>query len=70
VIFHGVDIGIKRWIKYLLPGANWIIPATYPIVEVLDLSFVESTGIAIGQSQIRQIEVLLVYNQVLLLSVQ
>jgi hypothetical protein len=25
-------------------GARWKIPATYTIVEVLDLGFVESTG--------------------------
>jgi len=28
----------------LFAGANWKIPAIYPIVEVLDLKFAESTG--------------------------
>ena len=29
---------------YLFLGASWNIPATYPIVKVLDFAFVESTS--------------------------
>jgi len=43
VIFHGVDIGKKGGLNVFVAGANWKIPVTYPIVEVLDLTFAEST---------------------------